>query len=385
MNFRNRYYITIAVVCLSTLLLGSCVGGSQHAQREGAVTRLPLDHAKNLRLYSHPDGWVEAEIINPWDTTSLLQRIAIVPDSIGVLPSSVPDGATVVWSPLKRSLVTTSMHLNLISELGAETAVAGVTDADYIHLDYVRSGLDDGTILDCGVTTAPTIERVISLTSDGILLSPYERGGDYGKLTKLSVPILYTADYMEPDPLGRAEWMKYYALLFGKEAVADSLFAAVEKSFTEIKNRAEKTLQEDSVRPKVLFDLPYQGVWYVSGGNSMNNTYISLAGGENPFSSIDKKTVPMAPERVIVDGGDADVWLVRYNDFTDLTREQMQHDNPVVSQFKAFRDGNVYVANTGQIRYFEESPFHPEYLLGDIAEILHPTGSHPLRYFKKLK
>ena len=99
------------------------------------MTQLPLAPAKNIRLYSHPDGWVEAEIINPWDTTSLLQRIAIVPDSIDVLPSSVPDGATVVWSPLKRSLVTTSMHLNLISELGAETSVAGVTDADYIHLD----------------------------------------------------------------------------------------------------------------------------------------------------------------------------------------------------------------------------------------------------------
>ena len=56
----------------------------------------------------------------------------------------------------------------------------------------------------------------------------------------------------------------------------------------------------------------------------------------------------------------------------------------VVGEFNSWA-GNVYVANTEQIRYFEESPFHPDYLLGDIAEILHPTGSHPLRYFKKLK
>ncbi|MDE5647707.1 MAG: ABC transporter substrate-binding protein [Muribaculaceae bacterium] len=384
MSLKNRYYIIIAVTCLPALLLGSCAGRQQSSEREGAVVRLPLDYARNLRLYSYPDGWTEAEIVNPWDTTKLLQRVAMVPDSLDVIPSSVPDGATVVRTPLSRSLVTTSMHLSLLSEFGAEKSVAGVTDAEYIYLDYVRDGIKNGDIVDCGVTTAPTIERVISISSDGIMISPFESGGDYGKLVKLGIPIIYTADYMEPEPLGRAEWMRYYGMLFGKEALADSMFSAISAEFIDVAQRTSEALKGDSHRPIVLFDLPYQGVWYVNCARSINTTYVDMAGGDSPFGYIDGKTEALAPEKVVMEAGDADVWLIRYNNSGDLTRKSMLRDNPMVAQFKAFKEGNVYVANTGEVRYFEESPFHPERLLGDIAEILHPTGDHVLRYFCRI-
>ncbi len=347
---------------------------------------LPLDYARNLRLYDHPDGWVEAEIINPWDTAKLLQRVAIVPRSLGELPASVPSGATVVRTPLERSLVTTSMHLNLLSELAAQGAVAGVTDASYIRVGYVGDGLADGSIVDCGATASPTIERVISLSADGILVSPYETGGDYGKLDKLGVPLIYTSDYAETDPLGRAEWMKYYGMLYGKADVADSLFNAVSAAYNQMKERIDTVLAHDPHRPEVLLDLPYQGVWYVSGASSITDVFIREAGGSNPFADSEQgNTAAYAPERVLVDAGDADVWIIRYYADNEMTLSALQRDIPMSKQFEAFGKGNVYGVNTAKEMYFDEVPFHPEYLLGDIAEILHPTGSQPLRYFKKLR
>jgi iron complex transport system substrate-binding protein len=64
---------------------------------------------------------------------------------------------------------------------------------------------------------APDIERIIALKPEAILLSPFENSGGYGKLDKLHVPIIEAADYMESSPLGRAEWMKFYGMLFGNE------------------------------------------------------------------------------------------------------------------------------------------------------------------------
>ena len=48
---------------------------------------------------------------------------------------------------------------------------------------------------------------------------------------KLDIPIIECADYMETSSLGRAEWMRFYGLLFGKAAEADSLFARVEADY----------------------------------------------------------------------------------------------------------------------------------------------------------
>ena len=63
---------------------------------------------------------------------------------------------------------------------------------------------------------SPDIEKVIDMHPDGILLSPYENSGGYGRIEKLNVPILECADYMETSALGRAEWVRFYGLLFGK-------------------------------------------------------------------------------------------------------------------------------------------------------------------------
>ena len=385
MKMRFCYTILYATLILLSILTGSCSNRQQHEYEKVGAVAVSLDYSKRIRLYDHSDGWVEVEIVNPWDTTKLLQRLALIPDSMSDIPLNIPSDAIILKTPLKRALVTTSAHINLIKELGARSSIAGVTDASYIKDEYILAGLSNNNIMDCGATDAPTIERVISLESDGILLSPYENNGDYGKLKQLSVPIIFTSDYMEPDPLGRAEWMKYYGMLFGRKNEADSLFKIVSDRYNELKQRINSTLNVGNRRPKVLLDLPYQGVWYVNGAESINDIFIRLAGGINPFSEKEKKGyVPYAPERVLLESGDADVWLIKYYSDKDLTMSNLKRDNVIAEQFEAFKKGKVYGVNTEKEMYFEEIPFHPEWLLGDMVEILHPDGHTALRYFHKL-
>ena len=73
----------------------------------------------------------------------------------------------------------------------------------------------------------PTIEKIMELKPDAIMVSPFEQTG-YGQLEKLGIPLLECADYMETSPLARAEWMRFYGRLFGAGTKADSLFNRVQ-------------------------------------------------------------------------------------------------------------------------------------------------------------
>lgn len=93
---------------------------------------------------------------------------------------------------------------------------------------------------------APDIERIIALKPEAILVSPFENSGGYGKLDKLHIPIIEAADYMESSPLGRAEWMKFYGMLFGKgknistTVAGKALTTVVGKALTTVAGKASE-------------------------------------------------------------------------------------------------------------------------------------------------
>ena len=65
-------------------------------------------------------------------------------------------------------------------------------------------------------------------------LDNFGNSGGYGKLDKLHIPLIEMADYMEESSLGRAEWMKFYGMLFGREKAADSLFNEVKSNYERV-------------------------------------------------------------------------------------------------------------------------------------------------------
>lgn len=133
----------------------------------------------------------------------------------------LPEG-TVVRTPIQNALVYSEVHTSLMRELGGFGAVKGVCDANYYTDAQVLSGVKAGTIADCG----NSIERVIAMKPDAILLSPYQ-DASYGQIEKMNIPIIECADYLEYTPLGRAEWVKFYGALAAKSAQADSLYEAI--------------------------------------------------------------------------------------------------------------------------------------------------------------
>ena len=374
-----KKFILSANIVIIVLLLSAGDGGSKTSSAfEGEI--LPLKYAENLTLIQG-EGYTEAVLRNPWDTTSILRTYILV-DKDKEVPDHLPEG-TLVRTPLSKALVYTATHCNLIHELGAVKSIGGICEIQYIKVPEIVEGCANGTIVNAGEGTNPDIEKIIDLHPDALLLSPYENSGGHGQVEKLKIPIIECADYMETSALGSAEWIRFYGLLFGREALADSIFAEVEKNYNEWKALA--TAQP--VKPRLMCEVKSGSAWYVSGGRSTTGKLYADAGAEYVFSSYTNAGgVPLSFETVFDKAQDADVWLMKYNHPTDKTYQSLQEDYAPYANFKAFKDKNIYHCNTAYRPYYEDFPFHPDRVLKDLIKIFHPSllPEYELKYFSKL-
>ena len=365
-----RRLLSYLILSLILVQFVSCgCGGQQVASSD--VDTLELRHAQYLRLIEHP-GYTEVQIGNPWKEGKLLQKFNI-PDS----------NAT---SSYQHIAIFTTTHANLLEELCAIDAIAGICETEYVANSHLKRALNEGLIQDLGSAMTPDRERIIALNPDLILLSPYENASTYGNLESLGIPIVQCADYMETSALGRAEWMRLYGRLVGKAHVADSLFAAIEAEYVSLKTLTDSI--EWECRPTVLFDTMIGSAWYVPGGRSTMAQLVSDAGGRYLFAdNVKSGSVPLAFETVLDRGGQADYWLIRYNNSRQrMTLTDLGNIYQPYTLFSAYSKGEVYGCNSAELIFYEQTPFHPERLLRDYMYILHPSllPDHTLHYFHQL-
>lgn len=365
----HTFFSAVLMAAAATSLV-SCGGGSGAVSHdEGDAMR--FEFARNITV-DEADSFSVVRIRNPWDTLQTLHTYVLVADSLP-LPSSLPEG-TLVRTPLNNALVYSAVHVALIDELGAGEAIGGVCDSKYIHTPAVSSRIADGSVTDCGIGTAPDLERIMMLMPDAIMLSPFENSGGYGRVTSLGIPVIECADYMESSPLGRAEWMKFYGLLFGRKELADSLFGHSRDEY----ERLMKCVEGVDTRPEVLVDRMYGSQWYVPGGQSTMGLFINHAGGTNPFASRQTSgSYPVSGEEVLMTARNAAVWLIRYSQSSDLNYSQLRSDSPFYPMFDAFGRKKVYGCNTSVRHFYEEVPFHPQWLLAELISIMHPGLAEP--------
>ena len=368
---------------LFAVSLLSC-GGHQSGGHQEEGDTLSFHYARLLTLVEH-DGYTIADISNPWMPGKRLHRYYLVPKSNNSdLSSQTFADGTVIRTPIERAAVFTTVHCALLTELGLGSKIVGVADAKYIKVPYIQQQIEAGCIVDCGNGLNPVVEIIMNVKPEVIMLSPFENSGGYGKTEEIGIPLIECAEYMETSPLARAEWMRFYGLLFGVGDKADHLFQQVDSSYTALKQQAEKAGEGRSV----IVDKVTGSVWYMPGGRSTIGQMLQDAGANYPWATDEQSGSLALPfEAVLEKGGEADVWILRYNSDHDLQYDELLSEYHGYSHLKAFRQQEVYGCNVEQSLFYEETPFHPERLLTDFLQILHPemTGLPALRYYKKVK
>ena len=378
---------SIVLLFLAVMSLLSC-GRRTMSLEEGGDT-IAFRYAQKLQVVRY-DGYTVATLLNPWKEGMTLHRYILV-DKDAEVPDRLPHG-TLVRTPLQHSVVFTTVHCSLLQMLHREQGIAGVADLKYIKLPFVHQGVEQGSIVDVGEGMSPVIEKIIDLQPDALLLSPFENSGGYGRLEDINIPIIECAEYMESSPLARAEWMRFYGMLYGCEHEADSLFAVVDSSYHALKAMANAgaTTGNDAQGDgrSCVLDKVTGTVWYVPGGRSTIGQMISDAGGRYPWAADDHSgSVSLPFETVLERAGECDVWLFRYSSSHPVTYLELLSEHRGYDQFRAFRQKEVYGCNVELSTFYEESPFRPDYLLADFLQIIHPSLQQklpPLRYYQKL-
>ena len=353
------------LLLFTMFVFASCGSKSHDATSEEGDT-LQLKYSSLLHIVKYPD-FIYVTIDNPWSKESVLHRYVLVKKTDS-LPSHLPQG-TIIRTPVERAVVFTSAHCQLMSWLRAEGRLAGVADLKYILLDYVKKGVESGRIADCGDGMNPVVEKIIDIKPDLLMVSPFENSGGYGRLEDIDIPLLECADYMENSALARAEWMKFYGLLFNKSQEADSLFATVDSTYHALREMANRTTHKTSLLTEKLTG----GTWYVPGGESTVGKLIADAGGTYAWENdTHSGSLAMTFETVLDKAGDSDVWLFNFYGSGLLTYDKLASEHEGYRQIKAFKTRSAWYVDTQHVPYFEEVSFHPDYLLREYIVLLHP-------------
>ena len=433
----RKIYIFGALLAL--LVLTACQGGKTTAGEAEEGDTLKMKYAKLLTIVKYGEKgtaslnndaedaeyqYAEVNVANPWKAGTLLHRYILIPkgkegdEMVARLALQRTSGmgctTDTVRTPVERSAVFIAPHCQLMYELGCQQAIRGVCDLDYINIPDVKKRAAAGnaaagkasvgnvsaenaaagnSIVDCGSSMAPDIERIIALKPEAILLSPFENSGGYGKLDKLHVPIIEAADYMESSPLGRAEWMKFYGMLFKKngnapktalaascEPKADSLFAKIEKEYLKLKAEAAGYPKGLSI----LTERKTGNVWYVPGGQSTIGILLKDANARYIFEDDEHSgSLAMSPEQILAKGKQVDVWAFKYFGGAPLSQAQLLQEYDGYKALAAFGRGNIYQVDTSTVPYFELTSFHPELLLREFIILAHGERFGKLRFYKK--
>ena len=348
-------------------------------------TPIPLDFAKGFQLF-RGDGFWEIHVSQGYAGAEKTYRYLVVEQGAAIEKTGFD---AVVQLPVSRVILTSTTQIPHMDLLGATDKLIGFPQTDLISSTTARARIDEGNVKDLGSGPSANPELVIDLQPDWIMISTLGEDLRYLDLfAKASIPALINGEYVEQNPLGRAEWIKFTGVLLGKYEEAAAAFDQIKTAFQE----AEKLAAQISVinRPKVMSGVMYQDIWYAPGAESWGAKLLQHAGGDYVFSDqAGTGSLQLSYEFVLDRAAQAEIWIGSA-DFPDV--ESMGSSEARYRNFKTWKTGQIFTYTakkgaTGGLEYFELGYVRPDLILKDLIKILHPEllPEYELYFYQKLE
>ena len=324
------------------------------------------------------------EVKQPYQNATSGYQYLLVPK--GEVPPTHDETTQVIIVPVENIVCTSTTHIPLLDYINETEKLIGFPTTDYISSEKMRKRIDQGKVKDLGIDKGMNIEMLYTLKPS--LVMGYTMTKDLGQLKKiqeLGTPVVINAEYLEKHPLGRAEWIKFMALFFGKEKEADSVFAEIEKEYLS----TQQLVNEVKTKPTVLSGIVYGDAWFMPGGQNYAAKLLKDAGCEYLWASDSTSGfLQLSVESVYARAKEADLWI-GVGSFKKL--EEIKATEERYALFKPFKEQQVYSYDArkgakGGSEFLELGYLRPDLILKDLVKIAHPElmPSYDLFFHKKL-
>lgn len=330
-------------------------------------------------------GYSVVTVKNPWPKATKTYKY-ILKEENGMIPDSLKQNP-IISIPIKKIVVTSTTHIPSLEMLGEESTLVGFPNLNYISSEKVRALVDAKKVKELGNNQSLNIEVLLDLQPDIIVGYGIDNNNaSLNNVQKSGLKVMLNGDWNEETPLGKAEWIKFFGALYGKQKEAGELFKKIEKDFLNTIDIAKLA----TTTPTILAGDMFEDRWYLPKGTSWGSLMLKEAKSNYLWrETTGTGSLSLSFETVFERAKNADIWITS-GQFSTL--KQMSDSNAHYAQFDAFKTKNVYSfsskkGKTGGILYYELAPNRPDLVLKDIVKILHPellVGYEPF-FFKKLK
>ena len=369
-----------------SILVTACSTGDEQEEKDMRYDYFPaktnIKYAHGFRVNYFPSSKIVEVFGNGESKTPSIKYILVEQGT--QVPEHNPSDI-IVRVPISSVACLSTTHIPYIKTLGQIDKISGIGNPDLVLDSVLLEQIKKGWTMGITSSGQVDIEKILESNTNILMAYPFDKMALEG-IEKFDIPVVYIGEYLENSVLARAEWIKFFALFFNKEKIANQFFTEIEQEYMVAKSRIDSIAKKSN--STVFFGSFYQDVWFAPGGKSLIPGLINDAGANYLFHD-DNSTQNLTLDNEVI--------LDKIPEIKFWGQVLASSSDPVISDFMAgdqrFLNTSqkagtkFFFVNSKQSDYFGQANLEPDVLLKDLGNIFYPGLflNHQFVYFQPLK